>query len=119
MNPAPRTVGPPWPPSLEDYDYLKSLIWRDWAWEGLRRNKSYQAAARAHASAGTIIKHMEGGALLTQMQEAVPAAQAWALCSFRRPIADCAAGPPRLVARGRRVHAPRRDRAGLRLAHRE
>ena len=119
MNPAHRAVGPPWPPSLEDYDYLKSLIWRDWAWEGLRRNKSYQAAARAHASAGTIIKHMEGGALLTQMQEVVPPAQAWALCTFRRPVADRAAGPSCLAARRRRVHAAGRNRAGIRLAHRK
>src|SRR5688572_2659008 len=43
MNPSHRAAAPAWPPTLESYDYLSSLVARDWAWEGLRRNESYRA----------------------------------------------------------------------------
>jgi hypothetical protein len=100
MNTATRN-GPAWPPALEGYDYLSSLLWRDWAWEGLRRNQTYQAEALARASAGNIIKDLEGGALLTRMQEPAFPAQAWALCTFRGPIPDRLAGTSHVAARGR------------------
>lgn len=45
MNPSHHAAAPAWPPTLESYDYLSSLVARDWAWEGLRRNESYQAEA--------------------------------------------------------------------------
>ena len=70
-----------WPPALEAYDYLSRLTWRDWAWEGLRRNPAYQTDARAFEAQFT--KKMEGGALLTRMQEPMLSAEAWALCCFR------------------------------------
>jgi len=60
MKPAHHAVGPNWPPALEAYDYLSSLIWRDWAWESLRRNPSYQAQALAHAATADISEHLEG-----------------------------------------------------------
>src|SRR5262245_42139198 len=119
MKPAHHAAAPTWPPTLESYDYLSSLVARDWAWEGLRRNESYRAEARAHAATANVTEHLEGGALVTRMQEASPPANAWALCTFRRPVADRSAGPSRLAARRRRVHAPWRDRAGLRLKQEE
>jgi hypothetical protein len=76
-------VGPGWPPPDGAYDYLTMISWRDWAWEGLRRNEDYQAKARARATAGRITSSMEGGALLTHMQESMPPAEAWALLCFR------------------------------------
>ena len=72
---------PTWPPDLEAYDYLSRLTWRDWAWEGLRRNPAYQADARAFKP--QFSKKLEGGALLTRMQEPMLSAEAWALCCFR------------------------------------
>jgi hypothetical protein len=68
-------------PVLEAYDYLRGLVPRDWAWEGLRRNPRYQADARTFERLET--KTLGGGALLTRMQEISPRAEAWALCSFR------------------------------------
>jgi hypothetical protein len=82
-------VGPAWLPShnpidyLQAYDYLASLSRRDWAWEGLRRNRAYQAAALAGMALGSTTIHMEARALLTRMQERQRPADAWALCSFR------------------------------------
>jgi hypothetical protein len=82
MTPPLYCVGPPWPPSLQAYDYLSGLTWRDWAWEGLRRNRMYQADALANSSTGHASKPLGGGALLTRMQERVLPAEAWALCCF-------------------------------------
>ena len=118
MKPAHHAAAPAWPPTLESYDYLSSLVARDWAWEGLRRNQSYQAEARAHAATANVTEHLEGRALVTRLQETSPA-HAWALCTFRRPVADRAAGPSRLAAQRRRVDAPWRDRASLRHTHQE
>ena len=103
MTTAAQRVGPPWPPpSLQVYDYLAFLARRDWAWEGLRRNAAYQAAALAHLSAGNSnTEQLEGGALLTRLQEPVRPAEAWALCTFRRPHPHRLAGSPR-VAPGER-----------------
>jgi hypothetical protein len=106
MTTAGQRVGPPWPPaSLQIYDYLGPLTRRDWAWEGLRRNTAYHAAALAHLSAGnTNTKHLEGRALLTRLQEPVRPAEAWALCTFRRPHPHRLAGVPRVAPRERWVH---------------
>ena len=119
MKPAPHTAAPAWPPTLESYDYLSSLVPRDWAWEGLRRNETYQADGRANAATANLTEHLEGRALVTRMQEAVSPAHAWALCTFRRPVANRLAGPSYVVARCRRVHAHWRDRAGLRFKREE
>jgi hypothetical protein len=118
MKPAHHAAAPAWPPTLESYDYLSSLVARDWAWEGLRRNQRYQAEARAHAATANVTEHLEGRALVTLLQEVSPA-RAWALCTFRRPIADRLAGPSRLVARRQRVDAHWHDRAGLRFKQEE
>lgn len=82
MTPPLYCVGPPWLPSLQAYDYLSGLTWRDWAWEGLRRNRMYQADALANPSTGHSSKQLGGGALLTRMQERALPAEAWALCCF-------------------------------------
>ena len=107
MTTAAQRVGPPWPPaSLQVYDYLGFLTRRDWAWEGLRRNVAYLAAAFAHLSAGhSNIKHLEGGALLTRLQEPVRPAEAWALCTFRRSHPLRLGGAPRVAPGERCVHA--------------
>ena len=89
MRPADFYVGPAWLPShnpsdyLQAYDYLAFLSRRDWAWEGLRRNSAYQAAALAHIGPGSTIIDMKGRALLTRMRDRGRPADAWALCSFR------------------------------------
>jgi len=95
---APAYVGPEWPPPLEAYDYLASVSWRDWAWEGLRRNPKYQSDAGAHPPAGIINEHLGARALLTRMQVTNIPAEAWALCSFRQPSFECARGAPYLDA---------------------
>ena len=76
-------VGPPWPPTLEAYDYMRTLSRRDWAWEGLRRNPRYQDEARAHLMDLQAASRLESGALFTRMPKASPRAEAWALRSFR------------------------------------
>ena len=119
MKPAHHAAAPAWPPAPESYDYLSSLVARDWAWEGLRRNQNYQAEARAHAATAIITEHLEGRALVTRLQEESSPAHAWALCTFRRPAADRLAGTSRLAARRRRVDTHWRDRAGLRVTDRE
>ena len=119
MKPPHHAAAPAWPPVLESYDYLNSLIARDWAWEGLRRNESYQAEARAHAATANITEHLEGRALATHMQEVSSPAHAWALCTFRRPVTDRLAGSSCLAARRRRVNSDGRDRASLRVTNRE
>jgi hypothetical protein len=115
MNPSHHAAAPAWPPRLETYDYLSSLVARDWAWEGLRRNDSYQAEARAHAATPNVTEHLEGRALVTRMQEAASPAHAWALCTFRGPLADRLAGPSYVAARRRHIDAHWRDRASPRL----
>jgi hypothetical protein len=81
VKPANHRISPDWPPPDGAYDYLSTISWRDWAWEGLRRNPAYQAEARAVQSSISI-SSLEGGALLTRMQERVLPAEAWALCCF-------------------------------------
>jgi hypothetical protein len=112
MTPPDHCVGPPWPPPLHAYDYLSTITWRDWAWEGLRRNRIYQADALAQPSEGHTSKQLGGGALLTRMQEPVLPAEAWALCSFRQPAPDRLASSSRLAARGRDVSVPGHSWAG-------
>jgi hypothetical protein len=82
MTPPNRCVGPPWPPPLQAYDYLSTVTWRDWAWEGLRRNQTYQADARANPSEGHASTQLGGGAI-TRMRKPLLPAEAWALCCFR------------------------------------
>ena len=79
------TISCAWPPNLHAYDYLRELARRDWAWEGLRRNRAYRSQALARLSDNIIVKQLGGGALFTRMQGPVPAAEAWALHCFRRP----------------------------------
>lgn len=76
-------VGPLRPPTLEAYDYMRTLIRRDWPWEGLRRDPAYQDEARAHLKGNQGTTRLEGGALLTRMHGPSPRAEAWALRSFR------------------------------------
>lgn len=76
-------VGPPWPPTLAAYDYMRTLTRRDWAWEGLRRDPVYQDEARAHLKVTHDTTRLETGALFTRMHEASPHAEVWALRSFR------------------------------------
>jgi hypothetical protein len=76
-------VGPPRPPTLEAYSYMRTLSRRDWSWEGLRRNPAYQDEARAQAKGDQEITRLESGALLTLMHEPSSRAEAWALRSFR------------------------------------
>lgn len=76
-------VGPPLPISLPAYDYMRALTWRDWAWEGLRRNPVYQEEACGHLATEPQTIRVETGALLTRMHAGQPRAEAWALCSFR------------------------------------
>lgn len=76
-------VGPALPVSAAAYDYMSALAWRDWAWEGLRRNPVYQDEARQYLDNAPENIQMEGGALLTRMHEAQPRAEAWALRAFR------------------------------------
>ncbi len=76
-------VGPPWPPTLDAYDYMRTLSRRDWAWEGLRRNPAYQEEARAQLMDGQVSTRLKGGAILVRMHEPSPRAEAWALRSFR------------------------------------
>ena len=76
-------VGPPWPPTLEAYDYTRTLTRRDWAWEGLRRDPVYQDDALEHLKINQVTTRLESGALITRMHEASPHAEAWALRSFR------------------------------------
>jgi Family of unknown function (DUF6499) len=99
----PNPVGPGWPPPPGAYDYLSRLSWRDWAWEGLRRNPTYQAEACERADDVMVSTRLEGGAYLTRMQEPMRPAEAWALWRFRRPNADRIGSASRLAARGRRV----------------
>jgi hypothetical protein len=76
-------VGPARPPTLEDYDYMRTFRHRDWAWEGLRRDPAYQKQARALTTSRLEDTRLENGALLTRMLEVSPLAEAWALRSFR------------------------------------
>jgi hypothetical protein len=76
-------MGPPRPPSLQDYDYMRTLSHRDWAWEGLRRNASYQDEARAHLETSPQSTRLGDGAIITRLHEQSPRAEAWSLRSFR------------------------------------
>jgi len=76
-------VGPPRPPTLRDYDYMRTLRHHDWAWEGLRRNPAYHEQVRANIKSQHEGTRLESGALLTRMHEVSPRAEAWALRSFR------------------------------------
>lgn len=76
-------VGPPRPPTLEAYDYLHTLIRRDLAWEGLRRDPAYQDEARVYLRNGQVSTRLASGALFTRMHEPALRAAAWALRSFR------------------------------------
>ena len=94
-------VGPKWPPTLGAYDYMCALCRRDWSWEGLRRNPRYQDEARSQLITGQATTRLEGGALLTRMHEPLPRAEAWALLSFRRSVANGIGVASNLDAAGR------------------
>ena len=117
MAPLKHCVGPTWPPPLEAYNYLSGLAWRDWAWEALRRNQNYQAEAMARSSWGDASQQLEGGALLTRMREPVLPAEAWALCSFRRPHPYGPASASPLAPRDRHRNIPGCRRAGRDPGH--
>ncbi len=76
-------VGPPRPPVLGDYEYMRTLRHGDWAWEGLRRNPAFQKEASGQTKSRRDITRLENGALLTRMHEVSSRAEAWTLRSFR------------------------------------
>lgn len=76
-------VGSAFPPSLEAYDYMSALAWRDWAWEGLRRNPVYQEEAWAYLRRTPSTTREENEVIVTRLHEPSPRAEAWALHSFR------------------------------------
>jgi len=76
-------VGPPRPPALGDYEYMRTLRQGDWAWEGLRRNPAFQKEASGPTESRRDMTRLENGALLTRMHEVSPRAEAWTLRSFR------------------------------------
>lgn len=76
--------GSVWPVPLDAYDYMSSLKWRDWAWEGLRRNRLYQDDWREHQEVGIQPGvRTPAGALVTRLEVAMLRAEAWALRCFR------------------------------------
>jgi hypothetical protein len=78
-------VGPAWPTKLSDYDYLRAVGDPDWAWEFLRRNPPYQRDHRLYQLfSERPIRHTRG-LLLTRTRRRCRRAEAWDLCSFRRP----------------------------------
>ena len=83
MMHSPTLDGMSWPPPLAAYDHLRSLTRRDWAWELLRRNRTYQRQAQACAGENVVREQLGSGALITRMRGAQPSAEAWALCCFR------------------------------------
>jgi hypothetical protein len=88
MNRVKHYVGPTLPPTLEAYDYLRTLSRGDWAWEGLRRNPVYQDTARPHLLDRRDITQFESGAIVTRLREPSPDAEAWGLRSFRGCLSD-------------------------------
>jgi len=76
-------IGPSLPPTPEAYHYLGRLRRRDLAWEGLRRDPTYQDEARKYLKVSHNTTRLESGALLTRMHEPSPRAAAWALRCFR------------------------------------
>ena len=112
MTPPLYCVGPPWPPPLQAYDYLSRLTWRDWAWEGLRRNRTYQAEAlrtlhlTGHASKNWEVERFSRGcrsvcSLLKRGRSA----------AFADPARHRPGSASRLASGGRHIGVPGRSRA--------
>lgn len=78
-------VGPHWPIKLHDYDNLRLVGNPDWAWEFLRRNPHYQRDQRLYQLFSERPLHHARGLLLTRTRRRCRRAEAWKLCSFRRP----------------------------------
>lgn len=76
-------VGPEWPPTSEDYDYLVKSPKSDWAWEYLRRSRQYQSVARLSLRKGVSRLQLATGITLTRLRARLPHAEAWGLCCFR------------------------------------
>jgi Family of unknown function (DUF6499) len=72
-----------WPQQLEAYDYLRTASMSDWAWEFLRRNADYRAAARLQYGRGVSRIRLQSGTMLTRMSARHVDAEAWGLCCFR------------------------------------
>ncbi|MBZ0209769.1 MAG: DUF6499 domain-containing protein [Hyphomicrobium sp.] len=78
------SVGPSWPPILDQYDYVRTLPGPGWAWEFLRRNKDYQRDYRLHAGRCANLCRHRTGITLCRLRRRCRRAEAWGLCSFRR-----------------------------------
>jgi hypothetical protein len=74
-----------WPKPLEAYEHLRTAPMADWAWEYLRRNPDYQSEARIHHRRGVIRLPLATGTTFTRMHARHVRAEAWGLCTFRRP----------------------------------
>jgi hypothetical protein len=83
MSQASLRIGPQWPPSVEAYEYLRTANKPEWAWEYLRRNPAYQAAARIRPGRGLVRVRLSAGPLLTRLRARHARAEAWGLCCFR------------------------------------
>ncbi|MGE0852644.1 MAG: DUF6499 domain-containing protein [Hyphomicrobiaceae bacterium] len=91
-------VGPIWPAKLQDYDYLRAAGDPDWAWEFLRRNPLYQRDQRLYQLFSERPFAHTRGLLLTRTRRRCRRAEAWDLCSFRRPDAAGVRGAGHLAA---------------------
>lgn len=76
-------VGPTWPPSLPDYEHLRSHGKPDFSWELLRRNRDYQSEALATAPSSSRQQSLPSGARIMEMLEAAPSrTNYWGLRPF-------------------------------------
>ena len=64
---------------------MSKLYWRDWAWECVRRNQTYQADTLACVSSGSTDRRLQAGGLLSIMHDSMPRAELWELCTFADP----------------------------------
>lgn len=79
-------VGPSWPPTLAEYDYVRTLPNTAWAWEFLRRNPDYQRAYRLNAGRCGYFYQHRSGITLCRLRRRCRKAEAWGLCSFHRSL---------------------------------
>jgi len=80
-----NSPGPQWPPRIKAYDYTSVLSRSRWAWEYARRNQNYQKDWRTNQAGKLRPIHLKTGAKLTRLRRCFPQAEAWGLCTFRRP----------------------------------
>lgn len=76
-------VGPPWPPRLSAYDYVRVLHKLDCAWEVLRRNAAYHDDWSNHRRAPIHPTAHPSGVSLQRSMSRCPSAERWGLCTFR------------------------------------